>query len=144
MKGTECISHREPHVPEQAPHKRFTLPVTLKWPRTKSKETIPRNFCNLHKCVLVRKMAQSHSTVIICNNYGITEQWQQLSLTIKEKNMVGVMPKVWQLQCSKKINPGFPNPTREFCVPIMFYYFQESILNYLQGNHTNNLCLHSL
>lgn len=41
----------------------------------------------------------------------------------KGKNMMGVMPKVWQLQGSKKINLGFPNPTWEFCVPIMLYYF---------------------
>lgn len=34
-------------------------------------------------------MAQSHSTVIICSNYGITEQWQQLSPTIKEKKHGG-------------------------------------------------------
>lgn len=31
MKRAECISHREPHVPEQAPYRRITLPVTLKY-----------------------------------------------------------------------------------------------------------------
>lgn len=39
LKRAGFISHRGPHVPEQAPHEKITLPATLK-----RKDQIQRNY----------------------------------------------------------------------------------------------------